>query len=322
MRSIFVIGENANYWDDYVTEQKVGEVLNSNRIIFYSLNINHRPESIDYNNLFDKQVKTILSLRGEIGENFAITHSNNDTIQTKEAVMEILSKIYNFSNNIYQALTDRIEGSSIKKIERNYGTNTTNYLKNIMNKYGLSDQEIKLSRLNQICEEGWVSKKSRYGEEQLEAWILIERTSMDELLGIMSGLFRHARRRNPRGLNYAVREVIKRATGDDIQANELISKYLERIYDIPFHEISTVLSYTINQLEEKFRSDYDFRKEFIKTIGKKYTLLQLVTEEKTADLFWNEIQLRWYKENLVDKKWWWRTTSGVSFAWIPMEYLP
>ncbi|CAN2042784.1 conserved hypothetical protein [Candidatus Magnetomoraceae bacterium gMMP-15] len=317
-RAVVVVGDHGNHEEDmYQYKAKgVGNILKQKRISFYSINVNRNPLT-DFNKIFDKQVKSILSIRGGIGENFKIEKD------TKGAIVKILEKIFNLSRNVARAFTDKIEGKSSKEINRTYGTQVNLYLQEIMREHGLSDQEINLSVVSQLCERGWVSKKSRDGKDQLKPWFLIDRTGMDELLGIMSGLFKNARRKSSKGFSNAVREVVKRASGDELKETERISNYLQRRYHIPFREISDVLQHSPVELEEKFKFNDNFKKRFTRTVGEKYTHLQLVVEEKTGKIHWNEKQLRWNKEeHLVEKKWWWLTTSGVSFAWIPMEYLP
>ena len=44
--------------------------------------------------------------------------------------------------------------------------------------------------------------------------------------------------------------------------------------------------------------------------------------EKSGKLLWNKATLRWSKLEPQEKKWWWKTSTGMSFAWIPMDYMP
>nr|VFK56341.1 MAG: hypothetical protein BECKTUN1418F_GA0071002_10855 [Candidatus Kentron sp. TUN]VFK62600.1 MAG: hypothetical protein BECKTUN1418E_GA0071001_10835 [Candidatus Kentron sp. TUN] len=166
-----------------------------------------------------------------------------------------------------------------------------------------------------ICEEGWVSKEDKAGNQQLVPWILIERISIDEMIGIVAQLYNLAKQRNPRGLGKSVIEITKRASGDPIRDGEKIAEYLARRYHIPFRDISMVLQHTPNQLEEKFRSNTRFRGKFVKTIGKKYRLLQSVAEERTGKLVWNQKNRTWEKKKpITTKKWWWKTKAGNSWA--------
>jgi hypothetical protein len=322
-RAIIVIGDHGNHAKDIFSAQQAAKTLEEKNVAFYSINVNRRPETLQYNRMFDKQVQSILSLSGDIGKNFIVDNAQAfDQQQTAVAIEETLASIFRFASEVSWGFKDITEGKQIKEVEATYGTEVTTYLRRIMREQGLTESEINLANLSQICEEGWVAKKTTDGIDQLTPWVLIDRSSLDELVGIMSGLFKRARRRNSRGLGMAVTEIVKRASGDEINENERISQFLYRRFHIPYREVSDVLQYSPTQLEEKFQASPDFKKKFIKRLGKTYALLQSVQEEKSGELKWSEMNQRWSKQNPVERKWWWKTSTGMSFAWIPMDYMP
>lgn len=322
-RAVIVIGDHSNHPEDSFTAQQVASVLEQKNVAFYSINVNRRPETMQFNRMFDNQMQSVLSLSGGVGRNFVVDNAAAfDERQTAVAIEETLASIFQFSSEVSWGFKDITEGKQIKEIEATYGTEVTTYLRRIMREQGLTEAEINLANLSQICEEGWVSKKNSNAVDQLTPWVLIDRSSLDELVGIMSGLFKRARKQNSRGLGTAVTEIVKRASGDEINENERISQFLYRRFHIPYREVSDVLQYSPTQLEEKFQASPEFKKKFVKRLGKTYALLQSVQEEKNSELLWSEMNQRWGKKEPVEKKWWWKTSTGMSFAWIPMDYMP
>jgi len=328
-RAIVAIGDHGNHEPDKFTVNDVAQALQEQggqkrQIFFYSINVNRKKATLFMNTLFDKQVKQIVALNGGQGHNFQIyaEGQKDDYAEVENQVYDSLNRIVNFSSALGGALKATALGKTKIEIEATYGTQVTNYLASLMEEYGVKREQLDLSNLKQICEDGWVSKKDAKGNVQLKPWILMDRTSFDQLVGFMAGLYSELSQASSRKLKDSITEMTKRASGDPIKEGERLSEYLQRRFNIPFSEVSSVLQYTATELDQKFRSSPNFRKDMLKQVEMKYYYLHLVQEGKTARLVWDEGTSRWQKVDRQPKDWWFKTLSYVEFAWIPMEYMP
>lgn len=323
IRAVIVIGDDGNHEYDTkrLTPQKVADVLKSNRISFYSINVNQSGSDSSYKELFRKQMKSILSLNSGEGKNYIVSSEcgyNNDTAQLK--IIEAIRDIYRHSEDVSEGLKDLIGGKNITDIESVYGTRVTNFMRRIMEDYGLTEDEINLAVWSQMCEEGWAAKKSRDNRyNNFTPWCMMTRTEADELVGFLANLSKVASYDSTR-VKRSVEQIVARASGDKISEDEKISQYLQRRLHIPYREMSEVLQYTPAELQKKFQINDSFRKTFRKQIEEKYEKLHFVVESKIGNLKWEND--RWKIDASKPKDWWVTTRSGQSYAWIPMDYLP
>jgi len=321
IRAIIVIGDHGNHTNDSrVSIDRVVNKLKSNMISFYSINVNVQPNLIYYNNLFRDQMKTILSGNKHEGDNYILeTGSGNDIQDTENSLYDMLLKISVHSENTSKALYDKIEGKSFSEIDSIYGTRVTNYLRTIMEREGLKEDQIDLSVWSQLCEEGWISKKSKDGKLQVKPDCLMSRLEADELYGFLAGLVRLADS-EPRRVKQTIEQLVRRTSGDNLQKGETIAMYLRRQFHVPFNEVSKYLQYTPTKLQNKFLEDNQFKKSFNKNIAEKYERLKFVIESKIGKLDYQNGKWRRVSEN--KKEWWFVTKNEVSYAWLPMSYLP
>ncbi|MCP4109879.1 MAG: hypothetical protein GY749_30895 [Desulfobacteraceae bacterium] len=173
---------------------------------------------------------------------------------------------------------------------------------------------------SKFCADGWVSKKDRNGVNQLKPYCLIRRTHFDMLIGLLART-KHASVIDSGNIEDMVKGACEQSTGDPILEGETISEYIQRIFYIPFRELSISLQYLPWQLQEKL-SDPAFRDKFNKDIGYKYELLNLVRQEKTGKLKYDNKLNLWKPYDIKPKQWFFLTADGMRFCWLPFEYLP
>lgn len=324
IRAVVVIGDHGNHEPDpnKYSERSVASILQRKRISFYSINVNVREHWKHYNLLFQRQMASINSLNRSEGLNPIITTTGKfDADETSRVLISALQDVYRHSDSLALGLIDLSEGKSMREIETKYGTRVTNYMRRIMKEFGLSDDEINLAVWSQVCDEGWVSKKTPKGRVQLVPWCFMTRTELEDLVGFLGNVLKLADV-DPRRVKSMVQTIVHRASGDKIREKELISEYLQRRLHIPFREVSEVLQHTPTGLQNKFIEDAAFRIRFKKQLGQKLELQRFVTESKIGKLSWDQSRNVWQKSNIKDKEWWVTTKSGESYAWIPMAYLP
>lgn len=208
------------------------------------------------------------------------------------------------------------------KVAFAHAVEATPYLQQLMREQGMDLGTNPLPEPHQRYVAGWVASQSPHGYTQLEFWLLMERSTLDELVGIVASLEALTRRSAEAGLSHALKAALARTAGTAIQDREYIADFLQRRYQIPTRDRVTVLRYTPEQLEERFRDSRLFKQKFLRNLGYKYALLQSVIEEHAAKLEWDAAGQRWRKVRPVAKRWWWTTESDTEFAWIPFDYLP
>ncbi|KPA13525.1 hypothetical protein MHK_006267, partial [Candidatus Magnetomorum sp. HK-1] len=147
----------------------------------------------------------------------------------------------------------------------------------------------------------------------------MSRLEADELYGFLAGLVRLADS-EPRRVKQTIEQLVRRTSGDNLHKGETIAMYLRRQFHVPFNEVSKYLQYTPTKLQNKFLGDNHFKKSFNKNIAEKYERLKFVIESKTGKLDYQNGKWRRVSEN--KKEWWFVTKNEVSYAWLPMNYLP
>jgi len=328
-KAVVTIGDHGNHIPakTETDEKKVAKLLKKKHVAFYAINVpfhysdpSFRPRSEIFNIQFQKQMQTILSKNDFNGKIKNISSTNqNELMETSNIISEFLEDIFVFSTNISNSLRE-FSGKdiTINNLKDRYGVRVTKYLIDLMRVYNLKSEEFKT--FNQICAEGWVSKKTNIGINQLSAYCLIDKMSIDVLVGLLARID-NAIWESPKNISYLIKEACENATGDPILEHEELSEYLQRIFFIPYKEISKVFKHKLKDFQGKME-EADFRKKFMKHLNKKYRQLHFIQENKIGDLEWDEKELTWIETATEEKNWWFQASSGVRYCWLPFEYLP
>lgn len=325
IRAVVVVGDHKNHEPprDEFTKERVVQLLKDKGVSFYSLNIEHWESFPRLCKGFRQQMNSILSLNGDHGKTSAIRVARFvDTKEISRETKKFLNDAMVFSTEVSQAIRDISEGGeTIEDTRRKYGIRVTQYVVELMRKHGWEEEDIRLTKFNQFCSDGWVSKKSRNGIKQIEPFCLIRRDNFDNLVGLLGTIHVQTSRRYNRKIDRLIKDACESATGDKILDNETLSEYIQRTFHIPFREISEVLHYSPKELKDKMK-DNSFRREFNKEIGRKWEKLHYVAESKDGKLVFDEDTNKWRKGTSKFKDWWFVTSAGLNFCWLPFEYLP
>ena len=126
-----------------------------------------------------------------------------------------------------------------------------------------------------------------------------------------------------RRIEKVIRGACEQAVGDPMLENETVADYIQRVFHIPFREISNSLRSKPKEIENNFLTDKNFRNDFIKDVQRAYKLLHFVQERKFAEIQWDKKKKKWFNiNNPVEKEWFFFTSSGIEYCWLPFEYLP
>ncbi len=306
------------------TIEGVVKLLQENNISFYSINVEHKKSAASYCEGFRAQMKTILSLNNDNGRNASIK------VKEKEDFKKITAETDNFlrdalvfSSQVSNSIRAITEGTqTIADTRRKYGIRVTQYVLKLMRDHGWEEKDIRLADFNQFCSDGWVSKKSSSGENQIVPYCLISRSKFDNLVGLLASIYSRTSKDPNKNIDRLIKSACEFATGDKILDGETLSIYIQRIFHIPFREISGVLQFTPEELKVKMELEKDFRKKFNKEIGYKWEKLHYVAENKEGEPEWSDANGRWKPAEGKKKEWWFTTATGLRFCWLPFEFLP
>ena len=323
-RAIVIIGDHGNHipLKTEIGLKDVKRVLEKQRVVVYALNVRLRSETKSFCIQFQNQMSEIIDNNKQYGKIKIISSKSGDELkETKNEIEVFLSESFDFSTNVSTGFQEMAEdGSSIETIKRKYGTNVTNYMLDILKLNNWTEEDIKISKFNQFCSEGWVSKKSKNGLDNFKTYFLITRQKLDMLVGLLARISIVANA-SSKDINDMVRSECEVATGDPMKKDETIAKYIQRIFFIPYNELSNTLNLTPEELQDKMDNN-TFKNKFIKLLSEKYERLHFIQEGKTGDLKWNPSRRKHSSENTKSKEWWFVSASGVKWCWIPFEYLP
>ncbi len=326
-RAVVVIGDHGHHNppETKITYKTVADLLIDRHVAFYTLNVRLRSDTMSYSRLFQRQMVSILGLSGGIGENGVIKSTGHYELkETKNRTIIFLRKALKLSTETADSIRYiSEEGASIEDVRRKYGTRVTNYMLAILREFGWTDNDIRLADFDQFCADGWVSKKDRRGVNQLEPYCLVKRTRFDMLIGLLARIKDATTGTDSGNVEDMVKGACQQATGDPILEGETISEYIQRIFYIPFRELSESLQYTPQELQDKLLSaDSTFKEEFNKNIGYKYEQLNFVRQEKTGTLKYDTEKHFWKSDDTKPKQWFFLTADGMRFCWLPFKYLP
>ena len=186
----------------------------------------------------------------------------------------------------------------------------------------VSVEDIGLSKLKPFHSTGWVSRQSISGLDQLESYFFITRSQLEMLLGMLARLLSQVKENGLISIRM-IQRVCEMSTGVKFRkGDEKVSEYIQRIFGIPFRELSYSLQHTPEDLEYKFSSDESFKRKFLKNLSRTYVLLTLMQNNKTGDIKWSKENNRYVPQNTSPKKWWYTRSTGEQFCWLPFKYLP
>jgi len=325
-RAVVVIGDHGNRNNQNVSPstEDLGNLLKTRAITFYAINVGIRKKTMYYNNLFQKQMNSIVDHLGQNGETKIIKQTVEDEfIETRNQIIIYLRQTLDLSNELASSARQLIvEGKSISEIRKEKGIRVTNYTLDIMRKAGWTNDDFQLADFSQLCLNVWVSRKDKKGIEQLKPFCLIKRSRLDALVGLM-GIISDGTQAKSRRIEKVIRGACEQAAGDPILEGETVAEYIQRVFHIPYRELSKSLRHKPKDIENKFLIDKKYQNDFIKNIKKAYKLLHFVQERKIAEIEWNEKKKKWLnKKKPVEKEWFFFTSSDVEYCWLPFEFLP
>lgn len=322
IHSLVVIGAHGNrpLSKDEPAKEKVVKLLENNNIVFYALNIKHDNVHLE---TFLEQMRSILRLNGDNGKIMKVNLKGNaDRKKISEKAEMLLKDALIFSTNVSEVIRHISErGESIDEMTRKYGVKATQYAHELMKNNGWSKEDLRLTSFKQFCSDGWVSLKSRNGYNQINPFVLIRRDNFDNLVGLLGSIYSRTSRQYNREFDRLIRDACESATGDTIFNGETMANFIQRVFHIPISGLSDVLQYTPQEIKGYF-ADHKFRERFNKEIGYKWEKLHYIAESKEGNLIWDEKKQRWTKGDSKHRDWWFVTSAGLSFCWLPFEYLP
>jgi len=325
-RAIVIIGDHGNYDSSskkaQTTIQQIISKVKYERILLYALNVNLREKTKIFSQRFQKQMKQIIDSNKEMGELKVIVSSESDEIYlTQKSTAKFLNNIFNVSSNASEGFHDVSEkGLSIEKVRSKYGVIVTNYMLAIMEKKGITFEDINMTKFSTLCVDGWVSKKSINGEEQFDSFFLISRTKFDMLVGMLARIL-HKVDTSSKTVEVMIKSACEASTGDTMKENESISEYIQRVFFIPYREVSKILRSSPAELQDKLMSP-TFKATFLKKLSERYEMLHFIQEDKMGELKPIPGTSKFTPVNTRSKTWWFLTASGERFCWVPFKYLP
>jgi hypothetical protein len=185
-----------------------------------------------------------------------------------------------------------------------------------------------LRNIVQVCGDGWTSLKDRQGRRQMRHVIWVSKSELQQIVGILAKLNRSTSGREmQRRFSSLLVSTVEAATGDKYKGEKLY-RFLEKATGIPVRN-RKLLKYTKESLSEVCRRDPNICQKIRAAFKRSYALLQSVMEEYEV----REVSRRGrvqiipvyinQEENIKKtRKWWFRTKSGVEYAWVPWDYFP
>ena len=185
---------------------------------------------------------------------------------------------------------------------------------NLVNILWMNDQN--------LCFKAWVSTKDRNNINQLDFFCLFMRFRLDTLVGLM-GIIIDGTRTSSYALEKVIYSACEQATGDPILENETLAEYIQRVFNIPYHEISGPLRKTPKEIENEFLINKTFCETFIKNLKRSYKLIRLVQEKKIAEIQWDQSKKEWLNvSSSIEKEWFFNSSLGLEYCWLPFEFFP
>jgi len=112
-------------------------------------------------------------------------------------------------------------------------------------------------------------------------------------------------------------------TGNAMLENETLAEYIQRVFHIPAREMSDVLRKTPEEIENECLINKTFRHQLIKNLKRSYKHIHLIQEKKIADIRWNKSTKKWHTvSEPIEKEWFFASSSGLEYCWLPFDYLP
>ena len=108
-------------------------------------------------------------------------------------------------------------------------------------------------------------------------------------------------------------------TDQDIDDQTNLAIFLENYFNLPGLFLSTRLNYSLNNIENRYVNNRNYRKEFTDTLCVIYRRLQFVQTSKDGEVMTKRGRCRVVKTK--ERQWWLRSIGTETLAWMPMSYL-
>jgi len=175
---------------------------------------------------------------------------------------------------------------------------------------------------NPIYYTGWCSVKDIYGTNQFNSFCLMGRFKLDAMVGLF-GIIIDGSRYASKKIEKLINDACLKSTGAPVLNNETLSEYLQRVFHIPVSGLSKELNKTPHDIQNDFLIHKKYKDRFIKNIQKSYHLLHLMQERKMTEIKWVQSKKKWVNINKpVKKEWFFLSSEGYEYCWIPFDSLP
>lgn len=317
VREVVLIGDHGNHPNDgSKTASWVAEKLRQSGVRFHAVNIDVVPKTREFAKLFQDQVRDIARAKSESPDLRIVKSPDN----LRAEVSKTLGSIFSFSRKLTETADRCISGDGNCLQESDVEVSA--YLKQLLNEKGIGLSQLNLAKYQQVSEEGWISSSYK-DKRQVEPWVYISRTELDEFIGALAGIIGATSEQDPAE---AIKLTIGRLSGDPLTEHEKLDHYLKRRFGIPLREDSHVLQYSPDDLKEKLQHK-EFYIQFRHDLGFSYECLRLFAQERKSPettLRWDQQAVQW-KANTTDlpkEDTWVKTRSGSTYAWVPLKYMP
>ena len=342
INSLVVIGdasshENSGLIDGKpVTDEILSDLLAKKRITLYGMTIGE--DGMKYkkqlDNLSRKVHEKIISdakQRGDIDGVNELTQKGVqgyivqiDETKVKDKTMEFMKDVVDFSTQTSYALhANLFDGADLKTIESKYGVRVTNYMLAIIRDFLIKKHQIQdMTAYSQICDYGWVSYKSLDDNYvQLTPYVLMNRFKLQSLIGFFANTIYELNFSKDK-ISLILYNLSDKTVGDPILENETIAEYIQRIWHIPFINISPTLHFSLKDLEDKFENSPAFREDLKKNILNRLQYYEMVMQNKFGKVEWDNASESYQLVNPKPKEWWYLGDDMQKYCWLPFEYLP
>ncbi len=331
------VGDHPNDPNGYTDAQgfptdKVIQSLKEKKVFFYAVQVNYLKQREAYQ-AFNTQMRYLLE---KYGYGY-VKHANTTSHEDFYNILKNIRREVTLALKFYDCLSN---GNSmdvcLKKLANSPIGFTSKFLelaKEKLKERGISEEILnQIKKLVQVCGEGWTRLKDRHGYIQMREVILVSKTDLQILIGILANLCRPGKggkgKEIEKNFGSFIINAISAVTGDEYQDGERLNKFLEKATGIPVRK-RRLLRYTKEGLNNICRKDPNECRKIRSLLKRSYAFLQSVMGEyevRECNIEGNIRIIPVYtnkQENIKkEKKWWFSTKGGAEYAWVPWEYFP
>jgi hypothetical protein len=322
-KALVLMGDKGNHLDDPrgYTQNDITTRLKAKDITFLVYHV-VAPELVIADKdvaAFRWQTDAIIKSLAEDGR--YISSSMPDSIS--QCILQGMHSIKKMAEDGPQFVKEIRTGSSVIELETKYGTVLTRKLTRMMRERGIDPGQFVHQRV-QLFETGWASEvEPMTGQRQLETMVLVTRTELQILMGVIAGFINHIPK--PETIVQLWTNVLRNQLGEVIDPERPVSDYIQEHMGLPVREnllrksLSELSMISPNELQELFRrlkSSLDHLNDIQNEVERKFQEIRKtgddvsVGEERTRSI-------------IGKRKYWWSPgLTSEEFAWLRMEDMP